>query len=208
MNYQRMLSGVLAGVSAGTALGKKESSSATAEKSRYPVGQGQSIVTAIPDTVAGIEFQVAKMAEYVRDYSGHPDVVKFARQLVRNAKAQDLTAEAKHIYKFLLAHTRYVRDPSRRELIQTPELMVRDIKETGLTQGDCDELATLTATLLEAIGHNTRFVFGAFERGWQHVWAEDLSAKNGNGLMLDLAERMPVGKVLPFDKYGTYPIWQ
>lgn len=207
MNYQRMLSGVLAGVSGSAALGKKKSSSTKTNK-RYPVGRGQSVVTAIPDTIAGIEFQVAKMAEYVREYSGHPDVVKFARELVRNAKAQDLTDEAKKVYKFLLAHTRYVRDPSRRELIQTPELMVRDIKETGLTQGDCDELATLTATLLEAIGHSTRFVFGAFDLGWQHVWVEDLDAKHKKGLMLDLAERLSLGKVLRFDKYGTYPIWQ
>jgi len=204
MNYQRMLNGALAGVSAGQRLGKESSSSTK----RYPVGQGQTVVTPLPDTIEGIEFQIDKMAEYVREYSGHPDVVKFARELVRNAKAQDLTAEAKNVYKYLLAHTRYVRDPSKRELIQTPELMVRDMRETGLTQGDCDELATLTATLLEAIGHSTRFIFGAFDLGWQHVWVEDLDAKNKKGLMLDLAERLPLGKVLSFDMYGAYPIWQ
>ena len=209
MNYQRMLSGALAGVSGR----QQQLGKAQKPKKRYPLAQGETVVTELPDTMEGIEFQVMKMAEYVRKYSGHRDVIDFARALVRKARAQDLMDEVKKVYKFLLDHTRYVRDPVNRELIQTPELMVRDIidlegKTGHLAQGDCDELATFLATVLQAIGHKTRFIFGAFDRGWQHVWVQDTDANaDKGGVMLDLAERLPVGKVLRFYSYGSYPIW-
>lgn len=52
----------------------------------------------------------------------------------------------------------YVRDPTSVELVQTPALMLREIRLRGEVQGDCDDAAVLFAALAESAGYPTRFV--------------------------------------------------
>lgn len=52
----------------------------------------------------------------------------------------------------------YVRDPTTVELVQTPALMLREIRQRGEVQGDCDDAAVLFGALAESAGYPTQFV--------------------------------------------------
>lgn len=60
----------------------------------------------------------------------------------------------------------YVRDVRGVETLSTPALILAQ------RQGDCDDKSLLLATLLEAIGHPTRFVAMDFGRRFSHVSVE------------------------------------
>lgn len=171
-----------------------------------PVAAGASIRQPIPDTLAGINFEVKRMKDYVDFYSGDPSVVTITRRLVDTCRPQDELCESRRIYEALLDSTRFVKDPTKKELIQTPQRMLAEIGERGITSGDCDELSTLLATMLSAIGHRPQFRFGARDFGWQHVWVQD--EINGRLVDLDLAERQPFGRYLSFKRYGVGRIWE
>lgn len=171
-----------------------------------PVPDGGTLRRPIPDTLAGINVEVKRMKEYVDYYSGDGDVVTVARRVVERCRDKDMLCEARKIYNALLRSTRFVRDPYRKEALQTPRRMLSEIGEHGIVSGDCDEMATLLATMLAAIGHRVRFRFGAQDFGWQHVWVQDEIA--GRLVDLDLAEKLPFGRFLPFKRYGIAQIWE
>ena len=171
-----------------------------------PVPEGGAIRRSIPDTVAGINFEVHRMKDYVDYYSGDADVVRIARRVVDRCRDKDALCEARRIYNALLRSTRFVKDPTRKEAIQSPRAMLAEIGRRGVTSGDCDEMSTLLATMLSAVGHEPRFRFGAWNFGWQHVWVQDRIA--GRMVDLDLAEKLPLGRFLPFARYGLTEIWE
>lgn len=173
-----------------------------------PVAEGQIIRRKIPDTREGIEFEVKRMKKYVEHYSGDGRIVRLARQLVERCPDGQTpggrACEARKLYMALVKTTRFVFDPTRKEALTTPLLMLKDIQERGITSGDCDELATLFATMLSAIGHRPKFVFGG-DNGWQHVWVS--SVIKGRPTDFDLAEKLPIGKRVKFPRYGEALIW-
>lgn len=68
--------------------------------------------------------------------------------------------------------------------------------------GDCDDKATLLATLFEAVGHPTRFVMGDYEgRGWDHVFLQ--VNLNGEWIDADPCMEGPLGTVQP----GAVKFW-
>lgn len=171
-----------------------------------PIPEGEWRRTAIPDTEEGIEFEVDRMIEYVRHYSGDGDIVRIARRVVDRCPDKDKLCESRELYKALKRSTRFVLDPTKKEAIQSPRAMLREIQERGVTSGDCDELATLFATMISAIGHRPRFVFGGRGMGWQHVWVQD--GISGKWIHFDLAEKLPAGRFLKFPEYGVAEIWK
>lgn len=75
--------------------------------------------------------------------------------------------EAKAIHAFVRDKIRYVRDIRGVETLQIPE------KTLEFGQGDCDDKSVLVASLLEAIGHPTRFVaIAANPDSYYHVFVE------------------------------------
>lgn len=171
-----------------------------------PVPEGGAIRQPIPDSLVGINFEVHRMKEYVDYYSGDADVVRIARRVVEKCRDKDMLCEARRMYSVLIGSTRFVRDPTRKEAIQSPRAMLAEVGKRGVTSGDCDELSTLLATMLSAIGHEPRFRFGARDSGWQHVWVQDPVA--GHMVDLDLAEKLPAGRFLRFARYGVAQIWE
>jgi len=97
------------------------------------------------------------------------------------------TAQIKAIHAFVQNSIQYVRDVRGVETLATP------IKTLEFRQGDCDDQAVLLASLLESVGHPTRFVamkqtmFGAYV----HVYTE---TKIGNKWFpLETTEKFPAG---------------
>ena len=82
---------------------------------------------------------------------------------------------------------RYVRDIRDVETVQIP------IKTLEYRAGDCDDMVTLLAALLESIGYETRFVaMGTRPGHFQHVFLE-AQLPSGEWMALDPTEPVRAG---------------
>lgn len=104
------------------------------------------------------------------------EAVRSPNQLARN-KALEIfrsaglrsrdTREVEVLQKWVQNYVRYVRDPVDVELVQTPEVTLK------LMTGDCDDQATLLASMLKATGHPAQFVAVGVNGGpFSHVLVE------------------------------------
>lgn len=124
---------------------------------------------AIPDGVAGTKATLQLMRRIVRDYKKSMPVRLTAMRIVESAGPKQWVQEARNIQQFVRDRIRYLKDVRGVETIQTPD------KTLELRQGDCDDKSILTASLLESIGHPTRFVAVSFMPGiYSHVLVETL----------------------------------
>jgi len=118
--------------------------------------------------------------------AGDPLLQRLARQIVLEAGVPShfYADESFAIGQFVQSQVRYSRDPEGYEQLQDPALMVADI-QNGQAQGDCDDMALLTATLLLAIGHTPYFRVvrytddGTNKSPFEHIYVVDYEANQG-----------------------------
>lgn len=106
-------------------------------------------------------------------YAGTRDTLAYMRALVRHDVAEPIVTEAtaaivgaeRHpetqaalIRSWVDDHSTFVRDPAELELLVAPALQLTTIRTLGSASGDCDDVATLAATLGLAVGLRARFV--------------------------------------------------
>lgn len=121
----------------------------------------------IPDGPAGIHATLRKMADLVREYRKNPDLLFLAREITSAAPQKGYRAEAALLQSFVRDSIRYVRDVLDVETLQSPDITL------AVQSGDCDDKATLVATLLAAVGHPVRFVAVGIDGGeFSHVLPE------------------------------------
>ena len=152
------------------------------------------------------------MVDYVNYFSADPQFIEMAHMIIRRRNPQKTEiAEARAIFEWLKRHTRFVQDPFDREVLSTPRRAVEQIIATGrngklgIFMGDCDDLATLLATLVASIGVETRFAFGGSrEAGIHHVWVQTYDEKDEKWVDMDLGVRRP----LPFGKHHPFEIYE
>jgi len=123
---------------------------------------------AIPDGPKGINQTLRIMRQLTRDgkrqYSPFREL---ALSLVERNGNKDWYGEVRDVYQFVRDKIRYVKDIRGIETLATPEMTLQ------IGQGDCDDKSVLLATLLESIGHPTRFVALSFTPGnYAHVLVE------------------------------------
>ena len=110
-----------------------------------------------------------------------------AMSLARPCNARDWQCEINKCFEAVRDNIRYIRDVRGIETIQSP------LKTMQFGQGDCDDKAVLLASLLESIGHPTRFVALKFtgHRVYSHVLTETRSGKGW--LPMDAIITQPIG---------------
>jgi len=123
------------------------------------------------------------MAKVARQYSSHPVVRQLALNilLAHNVKANYFKDEALAIARYVKSKIRYVRDINRIETLYSPLTLIDQIKR-GVAQADCDDYATLIATLLLSIGHSPFFKIIKYQAGmgpYAHVYVV-VNEKNPN----------------------------
>lgn len=92
-----------------------------------------------------------------------------AAAIVAPCSPKDWKCEAVTAHAWVQNNIRYLRDITDTETVTTPE------KTLELGAGDCDDQSILLASLLESIGHPTRFVAIGFEPNiFSHVYVETL----------------------------------
>jgi len=91
------------------------------------------------------------MSRLVKTYKKAPLIRELALHLTNNLPQKDWPREVAAIHAFVKNRIRYTKDVNGIETLQTP------IQTLRLGAGDCDDKSVLAASLLEAIGHPTRF---------------------------------------------------
>lgn len=122
----------------------------------------------IPGGRAGVHATLRAMRSLVTQWRADPRVVSAARTVVFYELNKDEMSEARALYHFVRSHVRYVRDVLDTETLATP---LATMESRG---GDCDDHATLLATLYEAIGFPTRFVIAGYHAPgeYEHVYLQ------------------------------------
>lgn len=129
-----------------------------------------SVLGELPPGSAGTRATLDLMRRLVARYKRSDAVRSVALALTRGLPPKNYTAEVRAVFEFVRDRIRYVRDVIGVETLQTPDVTL------DLEAGDCDDKATLLASLLASIGHRSRFVAVGYTQpgAFQHVYLETL----------------------------------
>jgi transglutaminase-like putative cysteine protease len=141
---------------------------------------------AISDGPKGVNQTLRVMRQFTRAGKRHYPLRVLALSLVKHNGHKDWFGEVRDIHAYVRDTIRYVRDIVDIETLATPQ----NTLEIG--QGDCDDKSVLLASMLESIGHPTRFVAVGFTPGnYSHVLVE---TKIGNKwIALETTEPVNMG---------------
>lgn len=156
----------------------------------------QMVLMGIPSGREGVAATLRLMSRLVEQGKKTPAVRSTALQLTRYLPQKDYRAEISALHAFVRDRIRYTRDIRNVETLHTAEQVLLQ------GQGDCDDKSILLASMLESIGHPTRFIAVAFKPGrFSHVLTEVRPGNSGPWIALETTEpvgvgwRPPVGKI-------------
>jgi transglutaminase-like putative cysteine protease len=113
---------------------------------------------------AGIIQTLKLMKELVRQGKSDMVIRQLALRLISELPQKSWRGEILAVFEFVQEEIRYVHDINGIETLHT----ARKVLEMGA--GDCDDKAILLASLLESIGHPTRFIaIGFAPDDYEHV---------------------------------------
>lgn len=137
---------------------------------QLPVSQSLQM---IPDGKAGIVRTLKIMRGIVRDGKKSLTIRALALQIIKNLRSKDWSGEANAVHNWVRDNIRFVRDITDVETLHDAERVLQ------FGQGDCDDKSILFASLMESIGHPTRFVaIGFSPNEYSHVYTETLLGKS------------------------------
>jgi transglutaminase-like putative cysteine protease len=126
--------------------------------------------------------------------------------LSRKAASNPAFLEVARSLGSLQAVDRFVREnykyrDEREEIIRTPEFMLNDIGRIGYMEGDCDDVSTLYAAFIRALGYPARFVairYTPQNPNFEHVFTQAYAGGNWQtfdatvmpGVVLESLEQM------------------
>lgn len=121
----------------------------------------------LPPGKAGVRETLKIMQKLVREGKKNALVRQTALDLTNGFRQKDWTAEISALHTFVRDRIRYIRDIKGVETLCTAEQLLTQ------EQGDCDDKSVLLASMLESIGHPTRFVAVGFQPNvFSHVFVE------------------------------------
>ncbi|MFA6118266.1 MAG: transglutaminase domain-containing protein [Sphingomonas sp.] len=158
----------------------------------------------------GTEQTLGHMRRLVLNETALPIVRMVAAQIAANVPGNDPMQLAQHIRRFVKARWRFVRDPLDKELLHTPEALLRMLQMHQQIAADCDDAAILCAALGVSVGLRARFVAVSFldERApYGHVWAE-LAPPTGTGSWVecDVTRSMQTLPMHLIARYVLFPV--
>lgn len=121
-----------------------------------------------------------------------PVVRTAAESILRGAGSRTRPEHAHAIRQWLSERVQFVHDPVHAELVKDPVAMLHDCRTRYYTMGDCDDVATLGASLGASIGLLPRFVVLAFgpDGPFTHVYTELFDESRGWVVDLDITRPM------------------
>lgn len=149
------------------------------------------VLTPLDDGFRGVMQTIGAMRQLVTHFRVAPDIRRVATQIIFLTPERNGHARANAIFEWVRDHIRYVPDVLDVETLSTPDKTLQ-----GMV-GDCDDSATLLATLLESVGFPTRFVVTGYHDAdtFEHVYLQVLS--DGEWVDADPTEHEPFGWAAP-----------
>lgn len=156
---------------------------------------------------------VSLMIKIAREQSQLKEIRDFAIDIVNqyNTASHDHLHESASIGDFVKKNVRYLKDIQGVELLHEPLLMIADIKR-GISRGDCDDMALLTATLLLSIGIKPYFKIVRWKEqkgNYNHIYVMVYERDGQNKpewLALDcILKDKEIGTELPYASYKLIP---
>lgn len=145
---------------------------------------GTANVFALADGDAGVEQTIEVMRRLVIDGRSDPNIRHAAGTIIRALDPRDIAGQARTIFEWVRENIRFVRDPAATELLQTPSITLR------LGFGDCDDMSTLIASMLESVGIAAEFqTVGLASAEFDHVFVNAII--NGARVPMDVARLDP-----------------
>lgn len=149
----------------------------------------------IPDGNPGLQVKLAKLRGLVNRDRANPKMIALARSLVAHVPERDWRGEINAVSGYT-RKIRYTMDPVGVEAFTQPIALAASINN-GKAYGDCDDHVGLTATLLECLGHPTRFRVGGNgvrgDEAWSHIWLDVDERGKGWRPVDDTAKTMATG---------------
>lgn len=153
------------------------------------------------------------MIKIAREQSQLKEIRDFAIDIVNQykTKSHDHLHESASIGDFVKNNVQYIKDIQGVELLHEPLLMIADIKR-GISRGDCDDMALLTATLLLSIGIRPYFKivrYKATKGNYNHIYVMVYERDGQNKpewLALDcILKDKPIGTEVTFESSKLIP---
>jgi len=139
-----------------------------------------------PQTVSVIK--EAALASQEDSYA----VRELAERICAHLPSKAYGDEYQAIYRFVLARTRYMRDPRTVELVRQPTVIAKQLASGNVPALDCDDQAALICALVLAVGGQCDVVTVAFKhafhegvRQYSHVFARALEPSSGLWMIMD-----------------------
>jgi hypothetical protein len=159
----------------------------------------------------GITQTVNAMVYAVRfSVSNNVELRQRAESIVASCLERSEACEVQKVFDFVLAHYRFLADPTFLERIKSPEIVDREIKILGMMQGDCDDVSGYIAALLMSIGYRVRFVVIAIPgqgEAYRHIFPQVFMRSRKEWVTLDAcARRKPLGWEAPSTRRRAYDI--
>ena len=147
----------------------------------------QSFLGTLPPDAAGTRETLVLMRQLVQRYKKDSMIRDTALSLIQGLPQRDWTGEVRALFEYVRDRIRYARDVNRVETLQTPPVTME------VEAGDCDDKSTLLASLLESVGHPSRFVAVGYKApgAYSHVYVE--SKIGENWVSLDPTADKPFG---------------
>jgi transglutaminase-like putative cysteine protease len=134
---------------------------------QFPKPDFRFTLAELPDGEAGVRATLKIMSAIKNAYKKLPTTRNLALSIVRDLPQKSFVRQIHLLHEYVRDRISYVRDVAGVETVQTPDVTLH------LRAGDCDDKAVLLASLLESIGHPTRFVaIGVSPDRFSHVFVE------------------------------------
>jgi hypothetical protein len=138
-------------------------------------------------TLRTVEHMMALIRAGAKDFYVRQKAIDIL--LERAVKPKDYLGEIKALFEWVQQRVRYTKDPFRVEVLHSARRLLE------LRAGDCDDMAILLGSMLEAIGHPVRLVLTGPDslrpRLFSHVYLE--SYHKGRWIPLDATMPYPMG---------------
>jgi transglutaminase-like putative cysteine protease len=135
---------------------------------------------------------VAVMMDAALRSQDHLPVRLLAEEVCSKIGSKDYLSEILACYYFVLANTRYMRDPRTVELVRAPHVVVKELTEGRVPNLDCDDMTAFLIAMLLAVGCECRIVTVAFRnayfkgtRQYSHVFAQAKEPRTHTWITLD-----------------------
>lgn len=124
----------------------------------------------VPDGDDGTMKVVQIMRAMGEDAAHSPLVQRAASEISAQAHGAEPIDRLHSLYHYLRQHIAFKPDTLNAETIRHPEQLLTEIYSTGKAAADCDDVATLAAAIMRAMGIQPLFVLVARRPGpFEHV---------------------------------------